>query len=127
MAAAIHAKLVAGLAPVKVYDGEVPDLPTLPYVVLWTAAPKRSSDRLTGVQWNADAGFLTSCVGLTPTQVRLAQDRVHAALLDARLEVAGRNLAGVKHLASPPIYADHDKDPTVFLGADQWSVFSAPG
>jgi hypothetical protein len=110
----------------RVHDGAVPNLPQIPYVVLWTAAPVRSSDRLSGLATNADAHFQTSAVGLSAEQVRLVQDHVHAQLLSVRLVVAGRSMALVRHLAAPMILRDDSVDPPLFLGADQWGVFSAP-
>lgn len=109
-----------------VYDGEVPNLPVMPYVVLWTRSPHRTSDRLCGASANADAWFQTSAVGEHPDGVRAVQEHVHGLLLDARLSVAGRSMALVRHLAAPTIQRDDTTDPPVFVGADQWGVFSTP-
>ena len=125
-AAAVLERLEAALGRVPLYDGDVPDLPPYPYVVLWAGSTVRSSDRLTGQHVNAGSGFQTTCVGLSVAQVRAVRERVHTGLLDARLSVPGMEMSRVRHEASPSPYAELEKDPTVFLAADQWSTFSVP-
>ena len=125
-AAAVLERLDVALGAVPVYDGDVPNLPPYPYVVLWAGSTVRSSDRLTGQYVNAGSGFQTTCVGLSVAQVRAVRERVHTGLLDARLSVPGVQTARIKHEASPSPYAELERDPTVFLAVDQWSTFSVP-
>lgn len=111
----------------EVYDSAVPPNPDLPYVVFWAAADRRSSDRATRVQWNADLFWQTTCVGGSPEQARAAQERVHDRLLDLRLQVAGRTTAPVQHLASPVMTRDDSLPTPLFVGVDQWGALSVPG
>jgi hypothetical protein len=109
-----------------VYDSHVPNLPPLPYVVVWSSAPRLTGSRTCGDQPEADARWQTSSVGGSPEQARAVQERVRERLSGVRLAVAGRAMARVQHLASPPLYEDRDVDPPVFLAADQWAAFSGP-
>lgn len=109
------------------YDGEVPDRPALPYVVAWFSAPLRSSDRITGDQWNGEASFQTTAVADSAEGVRWVQERVQAALVDARVSIPGRRAQRVKHDSTQPTRADRDVSPPVLYAVDTWSLLTVPG
>lgn len=118
--------LLEAVDNLTVYDGDVPDLPSLPYVVLWIAEPLRTAGRLSGEQDDAQSTFQTSSVGSTPEQARWAQAKVHEALLNRRPVITGRSSTRVKHDSAPPVRADYDVDPTVFTAVDLWSAYTTP-
>lgn len=118
--------LLRSIPHVTVYDGSVPDRPALPYVVVWITPPRHESDRMTGDQLNADNVFQTTTSGLTPESVRIVVNNLHAALVDARVAVDGRNSQRIKHLTAQPIRPDQDVLPPLFYGVDQWSLFTVP-
>lgn len=124
-AAAAHTHLAAAL-PIAVYDGAVPDNPAVPYVVLWTSAPQRSSDRLSGEQSDGLHRFQTTCVDLTVQGARVVQDAVHAALVDAQLDVPGRASARVKHTSTQVPREETRPARHLWLAVDTWSLASFP-
>lgn len=118
--------LLTGISNVTVYDGLVPDLPSLPYAVLWASAPLRSTDRLCGTQLNARELFSTTAVGSTADQVGWVQEKVHAALVDARATVTGRSCERIQHYESASTDVDYDVDPPVLTAVDSWLFVSVP-
>lgn len=118
--------LLRSIPHVTIYDGAVPDAAALPYVVAWITQPRHESDRMTGDQANADNVFQTTVSGASVESVRIVLDHLHAALVDARVAVDGRNTQRVKHLSGQPTRPDNDVDPPVLYATDQWSLMSAP-
>lgn len=113
----------SGLA---VYTARVPTKPALPYVWLIAAAPQRQAPGLDGGQRHADAAFQTTTVGGDAQQLGWAQERVHAALVDARPDVPGRRTSRISHEAAQPTRADDDVDPPRVYAVDQWAYLSVP-
>ncbi len=109
-----------------VHDGLVPNLPVLPYVVLWMTGPRRVTHSLCGVQSDADLTFATTCVGSDAEQVEWAQEKVHAALVDSRITVAGRSVTRIQHEDSAMPDVDYDVDPPVVTSVDVWRLLSVP-
>lgn len=118
--------LLTGVANLTVYDGIVPNVPTLPYAVLWASAPLRWSDRMCGDQGNARELFATTAVGATADQVGWVQEKVHAALVDVRAVISGRSCERIKHSDSAATAIDYDVDPPVLTAVDSWLFVSVP-
>lgn len=118
--------LLDGIAALTVHDGLVPNLPPLPYAVMWASGPLRSSDRLSGSQGNGRELFSTTCVGSTAEQVAWVQDKVHAALVDASVSVSGRRAGRIKHEESAATAVDYDADPPVITAVDTWALNTFP-
>lgn len=118
--------LLAAVPHITVYDGQVPDNPALPYVVLWTQAPRRFSSSLKGDQSNGLAYFTTTTVALDTDGVRIVQQRVQDALTDARLIVTGYKPQRIQHTHSQPITLDRDVTPRRLFAVDQWQFMTIP-
>lgn len=126
----VHADAILALLDtaehITVYDAEVPNDPDLPYVVLWTTAPQRSTNRLSGGTTGAASNFQTTTVALDTAGLRIVQDHVHNALDGIRVEVPGYDTERVRHVNAEPIRPDYDVDPMVLYGVDQWQFVSIP-
>lgn len=118
--------LLTGVPGLTVYDGIVPNVPALPYAVLWTSAPLRWSDRMCGVQGNAREMFATTAVGTTADQVGWVQEKIHAALVDVRVTVTGRSCERIQHVESAAMDIDYDVRPPVLTAVDSWVFASVP-
>lgn len=120
--------LLSGIPDLTLYDGIVPNLPALPYAVLWTSAPVRFADRLCGDQANARALFRTTSVGATPIQIGWVQEKIFAALLDVRVTVPGRSCERIKSYepGRGETDIDYDADPPVLTAIDSWLFVSVP-
>lgn len=108
------------------HDGAVPDNPALPYVVLWTSAPRRFSDSLKGDQRNGLTYFHTTTVALDPDGIRIVQGHVHDALTDARLDIPGYKPQRIQNTHTQPITPDRDVTPAVLFSVDQWQFITIP-
>jgi hypothetical protein len=125
-----HVTAVVGLldavANLTVYDGEVPNTPTLPYVVVFSDQGPATRTGFEAVSDRRDFTFQTSAVGSTPEQARWAAEKTSAALLDVTPTVASRTCWPITHLGSQPTRPDLDVDPPVYLAVDQWRLPSIP-
>ena len=121
--AAIRALLTA--ASLTSYHIDVPDVPTLPYVLVW------SSSGMPGPEQSvAGAGDLTDLVGVTAVassadNVLIVRDRVRAVLDGARPTVTGR-VVWLNLAASGTTAIDRDVTPHVAYGVDQYRLISVP-
>jgi len=119
--------LLTGIPDLTVYDGVVPNLPALPYGVLWASAPLRWSDRMCGDQMNAREQFQTTAVGYTAVQVGWVQEKIHAALVGVRPVVAGRACERIQNDRPPgQMDIDYDVDPPILTAIDLWLFVSVP-
>lgn len=120
--------LLTGISDLTVYDGIVPNLPALPYAVLWASTPLRYTDRMCGDQINARLVFSTHAVASTSVQVGWVQEKLNAALLGATVTVAGRSCERIQSFeygsGKPDI--DYDVDPPVLTAVDSWLFVSVP-
>lgn len=123
---AVLALLFAVTGP-TVYEGaHVTNEPGEAYIVVWLGSPDLEADRLSGEQQKAVDTFTTVSVGRDTAQVRLIQEKVHAALLGMRPVIDGRTTTRIKHQPSPPIREDRDVSPSVVEGVDVWQFMSVP-
>lgn len=109
-----------------VHDGAPPNLPPLPYVVLWSSGLRRVGSRWCGDQDDADMLFSTTVVAKTGADVARVQENVHAALVNAPVAVSGRSCQRVKHEDSQPADPDYDTDPPLITAVDVWRLISVP-
>jgi hypothetical protein len=122
---AILAALV--LPNLVVFDTTVPASPAFPYVVVFTGSPRgEDSDRASGQSSTADHEFQTTVVGTNADQVRLLLGWVRAALLDVRLEVAGRLSTGVRPISSTDPRPDDDIPSKPIYASTVWGFYSVP-
>ena len=126
-AAAVLALLQADTT-LRVYDGQVPPTPTLPYVVLWSPPiPAATIDTLSGRSGWFEQIPQTTIVGFTPESVRIVSRRVRAALLDVIPVVTGRVCLPIRMDGDPlPIQPDNDVAPPVLWSAIRWLCSSTP-
>ncbi len=117
--------LISADTNVTVYDGRVPNEPTLPYVVVRTDTGRRersalpaSSDRLTLRIW-------ATSVGLTRTSAQVVSERVTAALLDVRPTVASRSCFPITSVNSQPARVDDVVQSLVYV-LDEFELVSIP-
>ena len=117
--------LISADTNVTVYDGRVPNDPTLPYVVVRTDTGRRersalpaSSDRLTLRIW-------ATSVGLTRASAQVVSERVTAALLDVRPTVASRSCFPITSVNSQPSRVDDVNTDLVYV-LDEFELVSIP-
>lgn len=117
--------LVDAVPYVNVYDGQVPDSPTFPYVVIRTDSGRRersalpaSSDRLTVRIW-------ATSVGHTRAEAQMASERVTTALLDVRPTVASRSCFPITSVNSQPARVDDVVQSLVYV-LDEFELVSIP-
>lgn len=123
---AILALLAAapGSPALVVYDGKVPDPPTVaspPYVLVYLATTTPTGTSLTSSQDRAVTRAYCHCVGADAKAARAVAGRVHAALLNAKPTITGRVCFPIRDDDSggPP-----DRDETTgVLVMDQVSVY----
>lgn len=119
--------LVDAVPNVTVYaDGEVPNKPTYPYIVVYAnqGVPEVASAHDVS-NWRTFT-IQTTKVGLSRTQVQALADREEPALLDVRPVVVGRSCGQISKSSSQPIRPDRDVTPSVFYAVDVWTFFSVP-
>lgn len=125
-----HANAVLSLlsadTALRVYDGQVPNNPVLPYVVLYIDSGTRSTESLEGDADTADFSMQTTSVGSTREQAQWAAERAMGALLDVRPSVAGWACGRIRHVGSQPTRRDDDVDPPLMYATDQWRFLSTP-
>ena len=110
---------------VTVYDGQVPNEPSLPYVVIRTDSGRRersalpaSSDRVTVRIW-------ATSVGETRASAQWVSEKVTTALLDVRPTVTGRSCFPITSVNSQPAREDDVVKPLVFA-LDEFELVSIP-
>lgn len=121
---AVLAKLrtVPGLA---VFDDQVPPDAAVPRVIVRTNH-HRERPALDGVSRELRMRLWLTCVGETREQAQLAVDAALDALVDARLEVPGRQCDPIVHIDSQPVRLDEAVDPAVFYSVDLLDLVSLP-
>lgn len=118
--------LLGAVPGLRVYDGQVPNNPVLPYVVLYIDSGTRSAESLSCDADTADFALQTTSVGATREQAQWAAERAMGALLDARPVVSGWLCGRVRHAGSQPTRRDDDVDPPLMYATDQWRFLSTP-
>jgi len=117
--------LVDAVSGVTVYDGTVPDSPSLPYVVIRTDSGRRersalpvSSDRVTVRIW-------ATSVGVTRASAQWVSEKVTTALLDVRPTVASRQCFPITSVNSQPAREDDVVKSLVYV-LDEFELVSIP-
>jgi hypothetical protein len=90
------------------YDGQVIDHPTFPYVVLWSNAGQESPLAISDDPVEFDARLYVTHVGVTAESVRIIIARTRGVLNGVRLGVPGRKSWKLRLLSSDPIRQDTD-------------------
>lgn len=118
--------LIDAVPNVTVYDAVVPNMPTLPYAVVYGDSGSATQSNFRGQSgWRQWAMRVTS-VGSTPEQARWCAERVETALLDIRPTVTGRKCSTVDKTLALPVQRDDDVDPAVFYIPDEFQYLSTP-
>lgn len=128
MTAKAHADAVKALigTTVRLYDGLVPDAPSLPYAVLYIDNGTAVRTTLAAVSDRRDVAFQVTSVGLDPEGARSVAERVRAALLDKRPAVAGRSSSPVVQVDAQPLRLDTDVTPHRLFVVDRYEFFTVP-
>jgi hypothetical protein len=113
-------------AGVTVYDGAVPDRPTLPYAVLYADLGTHTAQSLANDPDWTDLRFQVTSVGVLPASARIVAEKSLGALLGVRPTVPGRRCGPIRHDSSQPIQRDDDQQPPLFYATDQFTVSSVP-
>lgn len=111
-------------ATVAVYDGEVPDSPAFPYVVLHADPGTPSVTSKVPVSDRIDHRFQTTSVGRSQDQAAWAHESVSTSILDRVLVVAGRACTPIVQDSAQPISRDDEVKPAVFYATAQWRLAS---
>lgn len=104
------------------FDRPVPDRPSYPYCVVYESDAVESSSLTSGAGWETTS-VQTTCVGVSPEQVRELRARARVAVLDQRPTVAGRSCGLVELVSSQKIRRDPDLPTAVFYAVDVWQFF----
>lgn len=123
---AILALLAAapGSPALVVYDGKVPDPPTVvtpPYVLVYLSTTTPEGTSLTNEQDRAVTRAYCHCVGADAKAARAVAGRVAAALLNAQVTISGRTCQPIRDddSGSPP-----DRDETTgVLVMDRLAIY----
>lgn len=99
--------LLSGLQA-TVYDGQVPDTPTLPYAVVYMDTSHETATRLCATSDRAEFRFQVTSVGATTDSALITADAARAAVLDQRPAVSGRVCGPIRHETSIPVRPDRD-------------------
>lgn len=119
--------LLAAEPYVNLYDGYVPDGAAMPYVVVYRAVGRVTSERLCGDREREDGDVQVTSVGATAESASIAGTKARG-VLTGRLQVPGRNTWRGEHLDSQPIRRDDDiADRVVFYGVDRYRLSSTAG
>lgn len=116
--------LLTGVSGLTVYDGKVPNLPALPYAVLFTDDGLEELDTLEATTGPVTCAFTLTASGLTRTSAQAASGKAHAALNGQQPTVAGRICSPIRQTTSRPITRDDDVDPPLLFAANQYTFFS---
>lgn len=108
-----HYEFVKGLlstlpSEITLYEGQVPDEPAFPYVVLRMATGDESVTHLCGTTDDADVWFYFTCVGLTDAAARVVARETRARVLDVRPSITGRSCGPIRKGSSLTIQPDQD-------------------
>ncbi len=110
---------------VTVYDGQVPNEPTLPYVVIRTDTGRRERSALPATSDRLTLRIWATSVGLNRTSAQVVSERVTAALLDVRPTVTSRSCFPITSVNSQPAREDDVVKPLVFA-LDEFELVSIP-
>lgn len=127
MSMADHASEVLSLlrsARVTIYDGQVPDNPTLPYVVVYFDMGDPSALTVNDASHQFAYDFQTTYVATRPDQVRHLVDKVQPELLGIVPDVYGVRCTPIAKLFSSPTRPDTDVRPPRFYAVDQWRYYA---
>ena len=126
VADAALASVQAGLAPVPVYDGHVPDSPPERYAVLYPDAGTVAAQALDGV---SDLGtfrfrltYVTRGGQAGRRGVEFLARKARAALVDQTLDVPDWALGPVLHESTEPVRRDEDEPSALVLFASDGFV-----
>ncbi len=105
---ALSALLKVGL-PVtyKVYEWDVPEVPTYPYVLLWGGIGTEDTEALCGTPDTLNLRPKITYAGQTGAQLLVAVDVVRALLSDKVIPVAGWSPSRIKQTSLIDAQADH--------------------
>lgn len=128
MSAATHAAAVKALigSTVRLYEGEVPNNPTLPYAVLWMGTGTATRSTLAAVSDRRDVEFQITSVGLDAAGARSVSERVRTAVLDKRPAVPGRVSKPIRQVADQPLRVDRDVTPHREYLVEVYAFFTVP-
>lgn len=121
---AVRARLDALSSSITVYEDDVPDEPSFPYVVLRMSTGDEQAEMLCGVSNEADWWAWLTCVGETGMSARVVAREVRAALADSVLTVAGRVCTPLRKESSLPVQPDRD---VVIPGTNLHPMFGVDG
>lgn len=103
-----HDAIRALLAPLQYYDGQVPDLPTYPYRVVFFDTGFESATKLTGESDHATFRFQINSVAESAAGVAIVADAARSVLVDALPVVPGRVCTRIKRETSIPVRASEE-------------------
>jgi hypothetical protein len=110
---------------VTVYDGQVPNEPTLPYVVIRTDTGRRERSALPATSDRLTLRIWATSVGLNRTSAQVVSERVTAALLDVRPTVSSRSCFPITSVNSQPARVD-DVNTSLVYALDEFELVSIP-
>lgn len=106
---ALAAVLTAALpAPYKVYQWDVPELPTYPYVLLRGGIGQESTEALCGTPDLLSLRPKITYAGATGASVLVAVDKVRDALRDRALTVPGWSATRMRQASLIDVQTDYD-------------------
>lgn len=128
MTAQAHIQAVKTLigSTVRLYEGRVPDNPTLPYAVLWADIGTATRTTLAAISDRRDVAFQITSVGLDADGCRSVAERVRTALLDQRPTVAGRTSNPIVQTGAQPLRVDRDVTPHRLFLVDLYAFSTVP-
>jgi hypothetical protein len=123
-----HADAVKALigAGVRLYEGQAPNDPGLPYAVLYMGTGPAGRSRLTPVSDRREQSFQVTSVGLDGDGARSVAERIRTAVLDKRPTVAGRKASPVWQDFAEPLRVDRDVTPHRLYVVDGYSFTTIP-
>lgn len=108
--------VLAATSGFTIYDGHVPDSPTFPYAVGFTATPDREINSLEHKSNRLDLRFQFNCAGLTAKAAGIVAEGVQAVLLDVTPTVTGWINYPIRFVSGRPAFEDRDvTDPATNL------------
>jgi len=110
--------LVDSVPNVTVYDGTVPDHPSLPYVVVRTDSGTWTRTALTAASDQITMDVYATSVGESRDQAQWVSEKVMSALLDVRPTIVGRTCAPIESIQSQPVQRDDDVSPPLCYVVD---------
>jgi hypothetical protein len=124
--------LLAANATLTVYDGQVPNGATAPYVLVYTQVEWQSGDdamanTLDHLSLTCRTTWMCHCVGSTAAAARAVAMQVREAILDARPTITGREAGFISQVDSQPPRRDETLGPLVMDQVDTYQLLTAPG